>query len=352
MSRDPSSVEMVQSAIHNPPNALQEDPDVEEDITYQTIPASMVTEEQWNVCAATFSAHYGVWSARAQAELAQIVPEGANNILIIAVTKLGSQVGHCFVSQWRHRDDRVWWITQLVVQPEYRDQRRATRMLQALVKHYDIGRNSQHKDFVGVLSSNPYTICAVLRVFGRGIESLPSKPELEGQRGSSRKAHYPMHPSEHAPLMQTSPVDYVRNAKVHRTVLVADTNFFIDHTVRNWAVRTISYAMNKQLHGPWQWPFGDLPEGHEYLCLLEYRLDPEYAMKPRLFEQFPVKSTPANDQIKFISDPSKPGIDYAQINEFLIKDMAACNALDSSSVVERVGRSREQSHVKARSPSD
>jgi hypothetical protein len=61
-------VELAQSVIQNQPNALQ-DPDTAEDITYRTTPARMVTEEQWDVCAAAFSAHYGVWSAKAQAEM-------------------------------------------------------------------------------------------------------------------------------------------------------------------------------------------------------------------------------------------------------------------------------------------
>jgi hypothetical protein len=56
------------------------------------------------------------------------LPDGTDNILIIAVTGAGVQVGHCFVSQWMHKGDRVWWITQLVVRPEYRDQRRATKV--------------------------------------------------------------------------------------------------------------------------------------------------------------------------------------------------------------------------------
>jgi hypothetical protein len=60
------------------------------------------------------------------------LPEGANNILINAVTGAGVQVGHCFVSQWMHMGDRVWWITQLVVRPEYRDQRRATKVSKEL----------------------------------------------------------------------------------------------------------------------------------------------------------------------------------------------------------------------------
>lgn len=123
-------------------------------------------------------------------------------------------------------------------------------MLQALVKHYDIGNHGPQKDFVGVLSSNPYTICAVLRVFGRGVEATPSKPDWENQQGFLRKKHSPLHPANCEISMQTSPVEYVRKAKVHDDGLVADTGFYIDHAVPDEAVRKISYAMNKQVEKP------------------------------------------------------------------------------------------------------
>lgn len=59
---------------------------------------------------------------------AQSLSEGANNILIAAVTGANHQIGHCFVSQWMHEGDRVWWITQLVVHSEYQAQSKATRV--------------------------------------------------------------------------------------------------------------------------------------------------------------------------------------------------------------------------------
>jgi hypothetical protein len=121
-------------------------------------------------------------------------------------------------------------------------------MLQALSKTYDIGKNPNHKDFVGVLSPHPYTICAVLHVFGRGIELLPSRPDLERRPGPSS----PLRAEKCASLMRKSPVEYVRTARTHPVSLAANTNFVVDHTVCDEAVRTISYAMNKQLREPWE----------------------------------------------------------------------------------------------------
>ena len=221
-------------------------------------------------------------------------------------------------------------------------------MLQALVKHYDIGRNPYHKDFVGVLSSHPFTICAVLRVFGRGIEALPSRQDWEHQREPLRKTHSPLRPAECAPMMQASPVDYVRTAKIHPTLLVADTKFFVDHAVPDEAVRRITYAMNKQLHEPWQWPFGSLPEGHEYLCLLEYHFDPEYAMRPRFCEQLAVRTTPARYRAMATPNSSQPSVDYVQVNEYLVQDMEgnSTQSNSSSSVAERIAKSENKSLAK------
>jgi len=84
MSRDPSSVEMAQSVIRNRPNTLQEDADVAENVVYRTAPASTVTEEQWDVCAATLSAHCGVWSARAQFEMGPWAVPGMSGSWITA----------------------------------------------------------------------------------------------------------------------------------------------------------------------------------------------------------------------------------------------------------------------------
>jgi hypothetical protein len=55
-------------ATRNQSNALQEDPDTEENIRYRITPASEITEEQWDVYAATLSEHYVVWSEGAQFE--------------------------------------------------------------------------------------------------------------------------------------------------------------------------------------------------------------------------------------------------------------------------------------------
>jgi hypothetical protein len=202
-------------------------------------------------------------------------------------------------------------------------------MLQALVEHYDIGKKTDRKDFVGVLSSHPFTICAILRVFGRGVEAIPSRPDWV--QTPTEYAHAPLQNLRCAPLMAASPVDYVRTAEVHIGSLSADTRFFVDHTVPHEALRALSYGMNKQVGEPWQWMFGELREGSEYLCVLEYRFDSLYDMRPRLCDRelaSPCRTSKNRHLLKpraryrrkkeTESSPHSP-VDYAQLNDFLGK---------------------------------
>ena len=147
-------------------------------------------------------------------------------------------------------------------------------MLQALTLHYDIGKRPGQKDFVGIASSNPYSICTALRVFGRGIEVLPSKPDWEKSR--SRDPHIPLRNSKCTPIMRDAPIDCICDATLVPDTLVADTTFFIDHKAPDEALERVIHAMNQLVPEPWEWPFGVLEEGCEYVCLLEYRYDPEY----------------------------------------------------------------------------
>lgn len=73
-------------------------------------------------------------------------------------------------------------------------------------------------------------------------------------------------------IMDTSPVEYVRTARLHGslfdnkvsdgTVSCADTNFFVDHAEPDAALEAVPSR------GP-KWPPGRLPEGHEFLALME-----------------------------------------------------------------------------------
>lgn len=104
-----------------------------------------MTDSQLDICASHFSLYYGVWSRIARHRVRfwakpghrihttrerlrlQSLPDAAHNVLVTAMTRHDEQIGHCFVSQWKHGSDRIWWITQLLVVERYRNQRRATK---------------------------------------------------------------------------------------------------------------------------------------------------------------------------------------------------------------------------------
>ncbi|KAF2024564.1 hypothetical protein EK21DRAFT_78419, partial [Setomelanomma holmii] len=264
--------------IRHRPNHLREDEDAEEDVTYCTIPDHEVSDDILEDCSAILSNHYGVWN-NPEMMRRLLVPEGVKTILVTTVAQGERVVGYCFVSQWMHETDLVSWITQLVVIPGYRNQRRATKMLRAYVNYCTLGGNSHGRNLVGVLSPHPHTICAVLRVFGRGIEVLPSKPEWE--RRPFDYPHAPLRGSICRSIMQASPIGRIRDANIDVSGASAYTKLHVDTTLAIEELEKIRYSMNKQMRAPWEWLFGDLADGCEYLCILEYRPDPDYRARPR-----------------------------------------------------------------------
>ncbi|KAL5115083.1 hypothetical protein ACEQ8H_006998 [Pleosporales sp. CAS-2024a] len=284
-------------AIRNALDTLHTDWDMEKNMTYRVIPGPRIPEEQWRICAATFSRHYGIWGSLAHQALgswaiqgsgkrivmspdrlrAQCMPPNANNVLIAVVTAAGKHVGQCFVSQWMYNGSSIWWITQLVVDSDHRNKKMATRMLQTLVQHYKIGRDPRRQDHIGVLSSHPYMISAVLRVFGRGIEALPMR---RVEHLSTCDVHIPLPTDDCVGILFSSPVDYVRHARLLRDSLSAFTEFFVDHSVPDGpdqSLQKMCNTMSTRFQTPWNWYFGNLDEGCEYLCVLQYRHEPEYS---------------------------------------------------------------------------
>lgn len=144
------------------------------------------------------------------------------------------------------------WITQLCVSSGYRNQGHAKYLLENL-------REGENDCGFGILSSHPYAILAALRVYGRG----PHEVDLQMTK-------------EHAAaIMQSSPVPYVKEAKLHGSlfgcvedgsVSCADTAFWVDHEEPLAALASVRAKGVK-------WPFGDLPDGHEFLIIVKARGD-------------------------------------------------------------------------------
>jgi hypothetical protein len=179
----------------------------------------------------------------------QILSEhGHANNVYIRLTINGNLAGNVFGTRWIYQGHPVLWITQLCVHTSYRNRGIAKQLLGTLY---------QGEHCVGILSSHPFAICAALRIFGSGVEIV--KPDLEMTRNEVKG------------VMESCPVGYVKDSKLHGTlwnagiedevVSCADTGFWVDHEEPRWALRIIGERGVV-------WPLGQLPDGHEFLVLV------------------------------------------------------------------------------------
>jgi hypothetical protein len=176
----------------------------------------------------------------------QILPLGADNVYIRMLVD-NELAGNVFGTRWVYEDRPMVWITQLCVSSKYRSQGISKKLLEAL-------RQKEHG--FGILSSHPFAILAVLRVFGRGPEDVDLK---------MTKCHA-------RAVMDTCPVGYVKEAKLRGalfesdskdgTVSCADTQFWVDHEEPLQALKSVRKR-------GFAWPFGELPDGHEFLVLVK-----------------------------------------------------------------------------------
>lgn len=188
-----------------------------------------------------------------------ILPTEGQHILIRAVLpNTPTPIAHVFATRFYNQTRPVVWVTQLVVHPSHRSQGTAKALLHALPK--------EEVEKIGALSSSPFAIAAVLRAFGRGIEHVE---DVSGWTGVSAQE-----------VMASCPVQYVRDAKVRGTlfespceqkdgstegaVSCADTGFWIDHSEPEKALKILEEKGVK-------WRLGSLPEGCEFLVLVEVR---------------------------------------------------------------------------------
>jgi hypothetical protein len=121
--------------------------------------------------------------------------------------------------------------------------------------------------------------------------------------------------------------------------LIADTDFFIDHAVPDRALERVVHGMNQQVPQPWEWLFGHLEQGCEYVCILEYSFDPEYKMIPVLHDEATISNgtQPSDDasnpaikslRVAFGSRPAEQtssSIRYAEIDRYLLEVPESCN---------------------------
>lgn len=178
----------------------------------------------------------------------KILPPDAVNIYVRMLGNDGKLIGNAFATRWTYDNRLMLWVTQLCVSKHHRNQGIAKKLLQELRHDSDYG--------VGILSSHPFAISAVLRVFGSGLE----KTDLEVIRQQAQA------------VMKSCPVEYVSGAGLRGTLFeksetldnvisCADTKFWVDHKEPLTALDIIKEKGAI-------WPFGNLPEGHEFLALV------------------------------------------------------------------------------------
>jgi predicted GNAT family acetyltransferase len=183
----------------------------------------------------------------------QVLPAGAGHTNVYIRFLINNQLaGNVLATRWVHEGHKMIWITQLCVSKEFRNQGIAKQLLEAL-RTNELG--------VGILSSHPFAILAVLRVFGSGPEDV----DLEMTQQHARA------------IMESCPVGYVQEAKLRGSlfqgavgavgdgaVSCADTGFWVDHEE---PLRALEIVRGKGI----TWPFGELPDGHEFLVVVKAR---------------------------------------------------------------------------------
>ncbi|KAF3000233.1 hypothetical protein E8E13_007519 [Curvularia kusanoi] len=200
-----------------------------------------------------FSSAYGIWGPLASEKMGKFCKPG--NRIKMSVQRLREQslasgtdsvlvrglagstlAGYAFATRWDFQGRQICWVTQLCI-------------LRRLAS------DGKENAVFGILSSHPAAILGAARAWGCGIERLDLPVIRERAAG----------------VIASSPVAYVRNAKFRGSLLgdedqegscCADTQFWVDHRER---LAALAELKEKGV----AWPYGPLPEGCEFLLLVE-----------------------------------------------------------------------------------
>ncbi|PGH30953.1 hypothetical protein GX50_06263 [[Emmonsia] crescens] len=198
---------------------------------YEIFSGDVVTEAMLSEAAKLFSENYGTWGEHSQnpgkpVKLGarrlreQYLPDPATESYYVRVTLDGNLAGNAFYRCWKYNDQSVCWVTQLLVDRNYRERGFASGLLRAL--------QSEADDIYGIMSSHPVACLAAASSFGMGIERVP----LDFARENTET------------IMKASPIPYIREARQ------------CDHEQPQEALEIVQQT--------WQWPLGDLLDGHSY----------------------------------------------------------------------------------------
>ncbi|KAI0426284.1 hypothetical protein F5Y09DRAFT_319360 [Xylaria sp. FL1042] len=223
---------------------------------YEIFDHDEVTDDMLLHAAELFSQNYGVWGEQSSRQgkrvtlngrrlRAQYLPDNSKTSYV-RVTVDGTLAGNAFACRWSWDGKTVCWVTQLVVGKDYRDRGLAKGLLGTLKEATD--------DVYGIMSSHPAACLAAGTTFGASIEKVSL--DFIAENADS--------------IMKASPITYVRDAKLCGSLFDAtdftglvsgvNTNFFVDHQEPLEALRVVQET--------WNWPLGELPDGHEYLLIM------------------------------------------------------------------------------------
>jgi len=156
----------------------------------------------------------------------------ADGCLATALVK-NKIVGHLIARKFSFQNRQYTWVTQLVVDKEYRGIGIATKLLQMTVDRDDAATI--------ICSSHPAAIKAVEHAVGALSETI-------------------LDPKEIKDLIEASGISYVQNCSVNCLTCVIDTKFYVCHAEVN------KVANKLKQNGTWQW--ADLKEGEEYFAFI------------------------------------------------------------------------------------
>ncbi|PGH29399.1 hypothetical protein GX50_07856 [[Emmonsia] crescens] len=223
---------------------------------FQTFPGDQVTDNMLGEAAKLFNENYGIWgelshspgkpvrlSARRLRE--QYLPDPAATSYARVIVD-GNLAGNAFACRWKHDGKNICWITQLVVDRNFRERGLASALLMSIGSDMD--------DMYGIMSSHPAACMAAASSYGMGIEKVP----LGLIKGNAKA------------VMEASPIPYIKDARLCGTlfnpedstglICGVNTGFFVDHEEPLEVLEIVRQH--------WQWPLGNLPDGHEYLLIL------------------------------------------------------------------------------------
>ncbi|KAI1075300.1 hypothetical protein F5B20DRAFT_395395 [Whalleya microplaca] len=224
---------------------------------YQIFQGSEVTNEMLVEAAKLFTDNYGIWGEQSPRSGKRVtlnasrlrndyLPDHASTSYVRVVVD-GNLAGNAIACRWNYDGKTICWITQLVVGKDYRERGLATGMLRSLRIAAD--------DMYGIITSHPAACLAAASTFGTTIEKVPLDFIVTNAES----------------VMKASPISYIQNAKLcgslfneeDLTGMVSgvNTEFFVDHQEPLDALASVQEY--------WDWPLGGLPDGHEYLLLMQ-----------------------------------------------------------------------------------